>query len=51
MKHQLEVAWKDEAFTLIGDKTEDGERITKEQAQREADRKEAEGRQRGMFDS
>lgn len=42
---QLEVTWQDEAFTLEVNRTQDGERVARERAQRETDRAEAEGNQ------
>lgn len=49
MKTQLEVTWKDEAFTLIGDTSQDGERLAREAAQREADKAEAEKQQPALL--
>ena len=49
MKTQIEIAWdKPEPFALQIESAQDGDRITKEQAQREADRAESDKKQTTM---
>lgn len=49
MKTQLNIHWKDEGFALVTEHAEDGEHITREQEQREADRAESAKKQTELF--
>jgi len=49
MKRQLDIHCKDEGFALVTEHAEDGERITREQEQRESDRAESEKKQTELF--
>lgn len=48
MKTQLDI--QDESFALVMEPTQDGERITREHAQRESDRAESEKKQTDLFE-
>lgn len=48
--HQFEIPDADAAFALVPEQTQDGARLAREAAQREADLAEAERRQFTLFD-
>jgi hypothetical protein len=50
MKHQVDIQWDaPEDFTLVVEKTTDGDRIQREQEQKLADQKEAEKQQQPLI--